>query len=90
MSAHRSNIKTFDVYYSNKNGCKEGNHFALKGHNSKDHFRILIFDTNIENKIERLSVETDLINILKNNEMNLINGKNKQPLHRNIKSLSFK
>ena len=62
---------------------------ASRGHRIKDHFRFLIFDKNIFEKEDRLSKETDVINLFKNNNMFILNSKSKQPYHCTIKSLCF-
>ena len=40
-------------------------HFNLKGHNIYSHFKFCIFDKGLNDKETRLSVETDLMNIVK-------------------------
>ncbi len=41
-------------------------HFNLKGHDKDSHFRYCIFEKNLKKKDIRQSVETDLINFVKN------------------------
>ena len=89
MAVHRSTIKNYNIYNSNKNNCEVGFHFALKGHDPNKHFRFLIFDTNKNEKEIRLSVETDVISIFKMNNMNILNSKSKQPSPYTVKSLCF-
>ena len=89
MSTHRSTINNFDIYNTDKNKYEVGYHFALRGHRIKDHFRFLIFDKNIFEKEDRLSKETDVINLFKNNNMFILNSKSKQPYHCTKKSLCF-
>ena len=40
-------------------------HFNLKDHNIYSHFNFCIFDKGLDDKVTRLSVETDLMNIIK-------------------------
>ena len=50
MHSHISTKKKFNIYYSNKNDCEIGYHFSLKRHKTANHFRLLIFYSNIEDK----------------------------------------
>jgi hypothetical protein len=57
-------FKNFNIYYSNKNEAEVGYHFSLIGHDFKSHLKFLIFDSNINDKQNRLSIETDLENYI--------------------------
>ena len=64
-----------------------GLHFNLKYHNYKNHFSFYLFKKNIEDLDRRLSIETDLIHIIKENHPPIINLK--IPSKSKIKYFSF-
>jgi hypothetical protein len=59
MKQHLSAIKLFRHYL--KPTTEVGYHFNLKGHSTKEQFQIAIFNSDIHDSKERLSIETDLI-----------------------------
>jgi hypothetical protein len=59
---HIYSIKTFVPFYKDKSEIAR--HFNLKNHDYKKHFSFIVFRHNIENRIDRLSIEADLINII--------------------------
>jgi hypothetical protein len=64
-----------------------GLHFNLQYHNYKNHFSFYLFKKNIEELDRRLSIETDLIHIIKENIPPIINIK--IPSKSKIKYFSF-
>ena len=62
INQHIKAIINFKPFVNNTN--EVGYHFNLKGHNYKRDFRFFIFNDKIIDKFKRLSIETDLINII--------------------------
>ncbi len=54
------------IFKPRKRVTEVSEHFNLKGHDKINHFRFVIFDKNISEKELRLSVETDLMNLILN------------------------
>ena len=50
-------------------------HFNLRKHNYKKHFSFYLFKKDIEDLKQRLSIETDLIHLIKENNPPIINLK---------------
>ena len=85
LKQHIRAIVNFKPYthYTNE----VGHHFNLNGHNYIKDFSFSIFKDNLKNKKNRLSVETDIIHIIKNFNHSIINKI--IPNHYNIKTLAF-
>ena len=62
-------------------------HFNKKGHCLKDDLKFFILAKGIKNKIDRKSMETDLINVFKDLGINILNKK--QPKSKYIKKIFF-
>ena len=71
------------IHYTNE----VGHHFNLYGHDYIRDFQFSIFKDNLKNKKNRLSVETDVIHIIKNFNYSIINKI--IPNHYNINTLAF-
>ena len=94
MSEHINNIVTFgkNLAKSIINFDKKSEiaiHFNSTGHNYLEHFKYLIFENNVNNKIIRRSIETDLMNIFNNCNIKIINNIKKQPSLHNIVYYTF-
>jgi len=94
MSEHINSIVTFgkNLAKSIINFDKKSEiaiHFNRTGHNYLEHFKYLIFENNVNNKIIRRSIETDLINIFNNCNIKIINNIKKQPSLHNIVYYTF-
>jgi len=71
------------IHYTNEVGY----HFNLKGHNYIRDFQFSIFKDNLKKKKNRLSVETDVIHIIKRFNISIINKI--IPNHYNVNTLAF-
>ena len=76
------NFKPYEKYTN-----EVGYHFNLKNHNYKRDFQFFIFKCNVYTKIDRLSIETDLIHLVNMFNPPIINKK--IPSRLNIKALAF-
>ena len=85
MHEHINDIKNFIPFV--KFTSEVGLHFNLKNHNYKNNLQFYVFKKNLINLEDRLSVETDLIHLIKENNPPIINLK--IPSKSNIRSLSF-
>ena len=95
---HLNNIKKLrlakekdiiDVLINENKWSEVAKHFNLSEHNLDDHFKFYVFDSNVINDECRFSIETDLINIFKELNLNILNDVNKQPSVYNTKYLTF-
>ena len=62
----KSNNFNMCIFKPFKKISEVAEHFNLKGHDKDSHFRYCIFEKNLKEKDIRQSVETDLINFVKN------------------------
>jgi hypothetical protein len=85
LREHLSDINKFVPFI--KFTSEVGMHFNLKHHNYKKHFSFYLFKKNIEDLDHRLSIETDIIHIIKENNPPIINLK--IPSKSKIKYFSF-
>ena len=85
LHEHINDIKNFIPFV--KFTSEVGLHFNLKNHNYKNNLQFYVFKKNLINLEDRLSVETDLIHLIKENNPPIINLK--IPSKSNIRSLSF-
>ena len=82
---HKRDIITFIPYYNVTS--EVGLHFNLKNHDYKKDLKFCIFNKDLNILDDRLSIETDMINIFKLNGVPLLNVK--VPNHNFINRLSF-
>ena len=68
---HLYKIKTWSLF-SNDNTCVS-NHFNLKLHNYKFHFKFFILRTNLDEKFERLNFESFFVNLFLHYNIKIIN-----------------
>ena len=93
IKEHLSNIKKLNkdirrsISFVNSNS-EVAHHFNLKNHFTHLHFSFTVFMSEIIDNDKRKSIETDLINILLNNNIKIINTK--IPNYEYIKLLTFK
>ncbi len=88
INQHLNNIKNFTPYVNVKSEIAE--HFNQKGHILINDFRFCIFKKGLFSKMERTSIEADIMNIIKMSENKkdiLINTI--RPNSSYIKTLSF-
>ena len=94
IGEHLNNIKNFKtnlndsiIYLNNKS--EVAIHFNLKNHNIKQDLKFFIFEDSVNNSLIRKSIETDIINLCKIDDFDILNAKNKQPDCKNICYLTF-
>ncbi len=78
MQSHKSIIINYSKHSDMKKGSSADGyniaiHFNMENHIFERDFRFLIFRSDIKLLNERLNIESDLINIFKLNDINLIN-----------------
>ena len=73
LNEHFEDIKNSVPF--NKCTSEVGMHFNLRKHNYKKHFSFYLFKKDIEDLKQRLSIETDLIHLIKENNPPIINLK---------------
>ena len=71
ISSHISNIKNF-IPFSNNSSCVS-NHFNKRDHNFYRDFKLTIFKDNIHDTNTRLRLESQLINLVKLIDPDIIN-----------------
>jgi hypothetical protein len=90
---HLRNIKNFNYNIINSliniNDTCIAEHFNKKGHNLLIDFKFCIFESKVTNTEIRKSIETDLINLFKLFNINILNNKFKQPNRNKISYLTF-
>ena len=94
ISEHIRNIKRFkrNIFDSLINMSSQSEialHFNETGHNYINDFKFIIFHSNVTNDKYRKSIETDLIQMFKNFDCNILNCINKQPGLQNICYFTF-